>query len=85
MDGALGFWNAYREVFAAAKEQRCRFHKKRNELNAMPKSVQAKAKGHLHDIHWPAGYCAAMPQEAGRLGSSNFKRPPNHAVNNFRA
>ncbi len=52
-DGALGFWHALREVFGATKEQRCWFHKTGNLLNAMPKSVQAKAKGHLHDI-WQA-------------------------------
>lgn len=52
-DGALGFWNALREVFGATSEQRCWFHKTGNVLNAMPKSVQAKAKGHLHDI-WQA-------------------------------
>ena len=52
-DGALGFWNALREVFGSTKEQRCWFHKTGNILNAMPKSVQAKAKGHLHDI-WQA-------------------------------
>jgi len=52
-DGALGFWHALREVFGATKEQRCWFHKTGNVLNAMPKSVPAKAKGHLHDI-WQA-------------------------------
>jgi transposase-like protein len=52
-DGALGFWNALREIYSATKEQRCWFHKTGNVLNAMPKSVQAKAKGHLHDI-WQA-------------------------------
>ena len=52
-DGALGFWNALREVFGATNEQRCWFHKTGNVLNAMPKSIQAKAKGHLHDI-WQA-------------------------------
>ena len=49
-DGALGFWNALREVFGTTKEQRCWVHKTGNVLNAMPKSVQAKAKAHLHDI-----------------------------------
>lgn len=29
-------------------------HKTMNVLNAMPKSIQARAKGHLHDI-WQAG------------------------------
>jgi len=53
-DGALGFWTALREVFATTREQRCWVHKTMNVLNAMPKSLQAKAKGHLHDI-WQAG------------------------------
>ena len=52
-DGALGFWNALREVFGKTREQRCWFHKTGNVLNAMPKSLQPKAKGHLQDI-WMA-------------------------------
>jgi len=52
-DGALGFWTALREVFATTREQRCWVPKTMNVLNAMPKSLQAKAKGHLHDI-WQA-------------------------------
>lgn len=52
-DGALGFWAALREVFASTREQRCWVHKAMNVLNAMPKSLQPKAKGHLHDI-WQA-------------------------------
>jgi putative transposase len=52
-DGALGFWAALHEVFGTTREQRCWFHKSGNVLNVMPKSVQAKAKGHLHDI-WQA-------------------------------
>ena len=50
---ATVLWHALREVFGVTKEQRCWFHKTGNVLNAMPKSVQAKAKGHLHDI-WQA-------------------------------
>ncbi len=52
-DGALGFWVALRAVFGATAEQRCWFHKTGNGLKAMPQSVQAKAKGPLHDI-WQA-------------------------------
>jgi len=52
-DGALGFWAALREVFGTTNEQRCWFHKTGNVLNALPKSLQPKAKGHLHDI-WQA-------------------------------
>ncbi|RDD97659.1 IS256-like element ISPpa1 family transposase [Paracoccus pantotrophus] len=52
-DGALGFWAALREVFATTREQRCWVHKTMNVLNALPKSLQVKAKGHLHDI-WQA-------------------------------
>lgn len=53
MDGALGFWTALREVFATTREQRCWVHKTMNVLNAMPESIQAKAKGRLRDI-WQA-------------------------------
>ena len=52
-DGALGFWTALREVFATTREQRCWVHKTMNVLNALPKSLQDKAKSHLHDI-WQA-------------------------------
>ena len=65
-DGALGFWAALREVFGSTREQRCWVHKTGNVLNGRPgcatgssnqwttpKSVQPKAKGHLHDI-WQA-------------------------------
>ena len=57
-DGALGFWAALREVFATTQEQRCWLHKTMNVLNALPKSVQARAKAHLHDI-WQAETRAA--------------------------
>jgi len=39
--------------FGETREQRCWFHKTGNVLNAMPKSLQPKAKGHLQDI-WMA-------------------------------
>jgi len=52
-DGALGFWAALEEVFAPTRGQLCWMHKTGNVLNALPKSVQLKAKAALHDI-WPA-------------------------------
>jgi putative transposase len=52
-DGALGFWKALREVYGETRSQRCWVHKTANVLNQMPKSLQAKAKGHLQDI-WMA-------------------------------
>jgi len=52
-DGALGFWAALRKMFPETKEQRCWVHKTANVLNKMPKSVQPKAKGDLHEI-WQA-------------------------------
>lgn len=52
-DGALGFWAALEEVFPATRPQRCWMHKTGNVLNALPKSVQPKAKSALHDI-WQA-------------------------------
>ena len=52
-DGALGFWKALREVYGESREQRCWVHKSANVLNQMPKSLQARAKGHLQNI-WMA-------------------------------
>ena len=52
-DGALGFWAALRKVFPETREQRCWVHKTANVLNKLPKSVQPKAKGDLHEI-WQA-------------------------------
>ncbi len=52
-DGALGFWKALRQVYGQTAEQRCWVHKTANVLNKLPKSLQSKAKGRLHDI-WMA-------------------------------
>jgi transposase-like protein len=52
-DGALGFWSALREVFPAAAEQRCWFHKIANVLCALPKSAHPGAKRALAEI-WNA-------------------------------
>jgi transposase-like protein len=52
-DGNLGFWKALRQVYGAAREQRCWVHKTANVLNKLPKGLQAKAKQHLHQI-WMA-------------------------------
>jgi putative transposase len=52
-DGNLGFWKALRQVYGAAREQRCWVHKTANVLNKLPEGVQAKAKQHLHAI-WMA-------------------------------
>lgn len=50
-DGALGFWKALHEIWPTTRKQRCWVHKTANVLNAMPKSVQAKAKSDLHEIY----------------------------------
>jgi len=52
-DGALGFWKALEEVWPTTAAQRCWVHKTANILSKMPKSVQGKAKGMIHDI-WMA-------------------------------
>jgi transposase-like protein len=52
-DGALGFWNALREVFPQAREGRCWFHKTANVLAALPKSAHPGAKKALAEI-WNA-------------------------------
>jgi len=52
-DGALGFWAALNQVYPETVPQRCWVHKTANVLNALPKSLQAKAKSGLHEI-WMA-------------------------------
>jgi putative transposase len=50
-DGALGFWNALREVFPETREQRCWVHKTANILDALPKSAQPAAKRAIQEIY----------------------------------
>jgi transposase-like protein len=51
-DGALGFWNALREVFPTTREQRCWFHKIANILAALPKSAHPGAKRAGRDLEF---------------------------------
>ena len=58
-DGALGFWKALEQVFPDTQCQRCWVHKTANVLNKLPKSLQSKAKEHLHDIWMAPGIAEA--------------------------
>jgi transposase-like protein len=64
-DGAMGFWAAMDEVYPTTRQQRCWQHKTMNVLNCLPKLSQPKAKAAIHNIHCPAGHCAAMSREGG--------------------
>jgi len=50
-DGAMGFQAAAAEVWPETRIQRCWFHKSGNVLDKLPKALQAKAKGMLHDMY----------------------------------
>jgi transposase-like protein len=50
-DGALGFWQALREVWPKTRQQRCWVHKAANVLNKLPRSLQGRAKQDLHAIY----------------------------------
>ncbi len=52
-DGVMGLWAALEEIYPETAQQRCWMHKTGNVLNALPKSVQPKAKRALHEI-WQA-------------------------------
>ncbi|MDR4502043.1 MAG: IS256 family transposase [Nitrospirales bacterium] len=60
-DGAMGFWAALEELYPTTRQQRCWVHKTRNVLNALPTTVQPKAKQALHEI-WQAETKAAAEQ-----------------------
>ena len=49
-DGALGFWEAVREVWPAMREQRDWCHKIANVLDKLPQRLQGRAKRALHEI-----------------------------------
>ena len=74
-DGAMGFWAAGEEIYSSTRQQRCWCHKTRNGLNALPKSVQPKAKQVLHDI-WRAETKGEAEQAfEGFLNTSDTKYP----------
>ena len=50
-DGGLGYWAAHAEMFPESLEQRCWVHKTANILDKLPKSMQSKAKDHIHDMY----------------------------------
>lgn len=50
-DGGLGYWAAIDEIFPESQEQRCWVHKTANILDKLPKSMQSKAKAHIHDMY----------------------------------
>jgi putative transposase len=52
-DGALGCWQAIKQVWPQTRSQRCWVHKTANVLNKLPKSQQPKAKRALQEI-WMA-------------------------------
>jgi putative transposase len=68
-DGALGFWSALDQVYPETVHQRCWFHKMGNVLNALPKSLQSKAKAHLQAI-----WMAATRKEANEACKRFIKR-----------
>jgi putative transposase len=60
-DGALGFWEAVREVWPETREQRDWCHKIANVLDKLPKRLQGRAKRALHEIMY-AETCAQAEQ-----------------------
>lgn len=60
-DGAMGFWAALEEIYPTTQQQRCWCHKTKNILNALPRSVQPKAKQALQNI-WQAESKATAEQ-----------------------
>lgn len=74
-DGALGFWGALEEIFPGTRHQRCWCHKTQKVLNALPKSVQPKAKQALHEIWGAETKGDAELAFEGFLKTYNMKYP----------
>jgi transposase-like protein len=78
-DGALGFWNALREVFPQAREGRCWFHKTANVLAALPKSAHPAAKKALAEI-WGAEDKAHALAAVKAFGTAHGTKFPKAAA-----
>ena len=74
-DGAMGFWAALEEVFPQTRHQRCWFHKMGNVLNALPKSMQGRAKADLQAIWMAATRDEAQAALATFLKTYQAKYP----------
>jgi transposase-like protein len=74
-DGALGFWRALEQVYPETRHQRCWFHKMGNVLNALPKSLQGKAKADLRAIWMAPTRKAATAAFQGFLKRYGAKYP----------
>ena len=77
-DGALGFWAALEEVFPATRGQRCWFHKMGNVLNALPKSLHARAKSARQEI-WMAATRADARRAFDRFVAAHAQKYPKAA------
>ena len=74
-DGAMGFWGAINEVFPDTRHQRCWLHKTVNILNALPATLQSKAKADLKQI-WMAPTAKAADQAFERFVASYGAKYP---------
>lgn len=59
-DGGLGYWAALDEVFPESRAQRCWVHKTANIIDKLPKSMQSKAKAHIHNMYRAENKKAAL-------------------------
>lgn len=67
-DGALGFWAALAEVYPETREQRCWVHKIANVLDKLPKRLQSRAKGMLHEVMY------APDRASAQIAAHDFER-----------
>jgi putative transposase len=71
MDGAPGLVKAVKRVWPRAHRQRCLAHKMRNILAKLPRLMQSKMKGLVHQVFGAPTYAAALKR--GRDLIAKFK------------
>src|SRR6266508_2091699 len=71
MDGAPGLVKAVKRVWPRAYRQRCLAHKMRNILAKLPRLMQSKMKGLVHQVFGAPTYAAALKR--GRDLIAKFK------------
>src|SRR3954462_13663525 len=74
-DGALGTWAALRDVFPTARKQTCWVHKIARVLDALPKRLQPRAKGLLHEIMQASSRATPVTRSSASAASSTPSTP----------
>jgi len=74
-DRALGFWAAAREVWPVTRGETCWVHRVANVLDKLPKRLQPRAKGALHELLYAESRAACLDGIAAFVAEYGARYP----------